>query len=68
MPRGHYDRSQVHERQNAVASSARFRLVAPHGFIDENGRHRYWNPGDIVSEPAEVEMLKSRQAPIEPIG
>jgi len=44
---------------------ARVILTAPHGFIDENNRHRYWNAGEIVSDPHEVALLMERGAPIE---
>ena len=46
----------------------RYRLLRPHGFIGENGRRHYWEAGDIVSDPCEVEMLQGREAPLEPLG
>lgn len=46
---------------------ARIVLIAPHGFIDENDRHRYWNAGEIVSDPHEVALLIERGAPIEEV-
>lgn len=42
-------------------------LTAPHGFIDENDRHRYWNAGEVVSEPHEVALLIERGAPVEEV-
>jgi hypothetical protein len=36
----------------------------PHSFYDDNMRRRSWNAGDIVDDPAEVEMLMGRGAPI----
>ena len=46
---------------------ARIILTAPHGFIDENDRHRYWNAGEIVSEPHEIALLIERGAPVEEV-
>ncbi len=40
------------------------RLTRPHGFIDGDGRHRYWHAGDVLSDAAEIAMLKARGAPI----
>ena len=39
------------------------RLVAPHGFVDEDGTH-YWAAGDVVTE-AVARMLSSRGASLE---
>ncbi len=39
------------------------KLLAPHGFIEEGtGRHRFWNAGDVVADPAEVALLIGRGA------
>lgn len=43
---------------------AKVRLVRPHGFIDEDGTHRYWKAGDVVSDPATIKLLSDRKAPI----
>lgn len=44
------------------------RLLYAHGFIDENGTHRMWKAGDVVSDPAEIAMLTERGADLESIG
>jgi hypothetical protein len=38
------------------------RLTHPHSFIDENGRHRTWRAGDLITDPAEVALLVERKA------
>ena len=38
-----------------------------HAFIDENGRHRKWHGGDIVTDPAEIELLMTRGAVVKAI-
>lgn len=50
-----------------VSIPAKVRLTAPHGFIDENSRHRYWNAGEVVGDAAEVALLINRGAPVEPV-
>jgi hypothetical protein len=55
------------EPEKIVPAIQRHRLVRPHGFINQDGRHCYWTAGDVVSDPAEVAMLKGRGASLEPI-
>ena len=50
---------------DAPSLPMKVRLIRPHGYFDENGRHRAWTMGDVVSDPAEVELLMNRSAPIE---
>jgi hypothetical protein len=40
-------------------------LSAPHGFIDDEGNHRYWQQGQVVTDPEEVALLIEREASIE---
>jgi hypothetical protein len=47
------------------AAPFKIRLTHPHSFIDDNGRHRVWNAGDVITDPAEIEMLTGRKARIE---
>ena len=41
-------------------------LTAPYGFIDEYNRHRFWNAGEVIGDPHEIELLTKRGAPIVP--
>ncbi|KAA8387622.1 hypothetical protein FKW31_02965 [Acetobacter sp. DmW_136] len=43
------------------------RLLWPFGFIEEEfNRGRFeWSAGEVVSNPAEIELLRSRGAPLE---
>lgn len=41
----------------------RFVLVRPHGYIDDNGRHIFWNVGDIVTG-ADAKLLQEQKAPL----
>ena len=38
------------------------RLTRPHGFIDEDGRHRMWHAGHVVDDADEVSLLVRRGA------
>ncbi|MBO4120279.1 hypothetical protein J5T34_05935 [Cupriavidus gilardii] len=41
-------------------------LSAPHGFIDDDtGAHRYWQPGEVVTDPDTIALLLARKAPLE---
>lgn len=40
------------------------RLTHPYGFMDENDQHRFWQVGHIVTDQAEIALLKERGAPI----
>lgn len=42
-------------------------LSAPHGFIDESGAHRHWQPGFQVTDPSEIALLIERRAPLDGI-
>jgi len=42
-------------------------LSAPHGFIDEDGSHRYWHAGHVVTDPEHVALLIKRKAPLDGI-
>ncbi len=46
----------------APALPAKIEMIHAHGFIDENGTHRYWKGGVIVSDPAEIALLTERKA------
>ena len=65
-----FDKTEARAQAADAASAlpAKVRLVSPYGFIDENGRHRYWHGGDVISDPAEIALLIGRKAPVEPIG
>lgn len=43
------------------------RLLAPHGFIDEDGKNRHWQQGQVVFEPDDVALLIERGADYEPV-
>lgn len=38
------------------------KLAAPYGFIDEAGEHKYWNQGQVVTDPEQIELLIKRGA------
>ena len=40
----------------------KIRLLSPHGFIDDNGRARNWNAGDVISTGQEIALLVGRGA------
>lgn len=42
-------------------------LSAPHGFIDDDGNHRYWHAGHVVTDPEHVALLIKRKAPLDGI-
>jgi len=46
---------------------ARIKLKAPHGFVDEDGTHRYWQQGQVVFTPDDVALLVERGADYEPV-
>lgn len=48
------------------SAPSRIRLIRPHGFVDEYGRHRFWRAGDVVGDPHEIALLLERGAPAEP--
>jgi hypothetical protein len=52
-------------KDDAPSLPARVKLTRPHGFIDENGTHRFWHAGDHVSDPATIELLIDRAAPVQ---
>jgi hypothetical protein len=37
----------------------------PYSFFDDNGRHRAWQPGHVVNDPADIALLIARKAPVE---
>jgi hypothetical protein len=39
-------------------------LAAPHGFVDEEGNHRFWAAGTIVKAEHEIKLLLERLAPL----
>lgn len=50
----------------APPKPAAVRLTHPHGFIEEEtGRHRSWLAGEKIVDPAEIELLIGRGAPVE---
>ena len=42
-----------------------FRLVSPHGFIDEQGAHRFWQAGQEVRAADELSLLRERGADLQ---
>ena len=42
----------------------RIRLLRPHGFIDDEGRHRRWYPG-IITAPDDIAVICGRGVPHE---
>lgn len=50
-----------------VTLPERIMLARLHGFIDENGRHRQWFAGDVVTDADEIELLTSRKATFEAV-
>lgn len=53
------------EASNEHKPAKRYRLVRPHGWVDENGRRHHYHAGDVVSDPHETELLQERGAPLE---
>ncbi len=51
-----------------VAPPARIKMIAPHGFIDEDGTHRLWQQGQEVFDPADIALLAERGARFEPVA
>ena len=48
---------------------ARIRLLRPHGFVEnDTNRHRYWQAGEVITSPDEIELLRSRGAEYEIAG
>lgn len=45
----------------------RVRLTHQHSFIDEDNRHRVWKGGDVISDPAEIALLRQRGARLEQV-
>lgn len=39
-----------------------FRLSFPHGFVDADGKHRFWHAGQVVRDADELELLRMRGA------
>ena len=39
-----------------------FRLTFPHGFVDEEGKHRFWQAGQEVQDDEELALLRRRCA------
>lgn len=60
--------TQEPEKKSTAAKGTKYPtavvLRAPHGFIDENNRHRYWNADDVVTDPDEITLLHERRAPL----
>lgn len=46
---------------------AKIKMVQPHGFIDDEGRHCYWQQGQVVFEPADIALLHERKANFEAV-
>ena len=61
--------AELATRPAAVAPKApSIRLTAPHGFVeDATGIQRTWQAGQVVTDPAEMALLRERQAPIEDV-
>jgi hypothetical protein len=41
---------------------AKIKLMSHHGFIDDNGVHRFWPAGSVIVMPADVALLVDRGA------
>lgn len=39
-------------------------LASYYGFYDEEGNGRFWSEGQVVTDPADVELLLERDAPL----
>ncbi|WP_426102917.1 hypothetical protein [Pseudomonas sp. PSPC3-3] len=39
-------------------------LASYYGFYDEEGNGRFWSEGQVVIDPADVELLLERDAPL----
>jgi hypothetical protein len=54
---------------NTKRQHFQLRLTSRFAFYDEHGTHlwREWPEGAIVSDPAEIETLMARKAPVERI-
>jgi hypothetical protein len=40
----------------------RIKIIDPHGFIDDEGTHRYWHAGVQVEDPEQIALLIARGA------
>ena len=45
---------------DGVREEADHTLTFPHGFIDEDGTHRFWHAGQRVLDHEELELLRAR--------
>jgi hypothetical protein len=39
-------------------------LASLYGFMDDDGAVHMWSPGQVVTDPAEIETLLERDAPL----
>jgi hypothetical protein len=55
------------ERKAAEKESqpTKIRMTHLHAFLDENQRQRRWKAGDVITDPAEIELLTERKAPFQ---
>ena len=49
-----------------VVLASPIRILAHHGFIDDDGKHRRWTPGQVVADPDTIALLIDRGARHEP--
>lgn len=46
------------------ANPASVTLAAVYGFYEEDGSPRFWQPGQVVTDAAEIDLLLERDAPL----
>lgn len=46
---------------------SKIRMTHLHGFVDDNGMHRQWHGGNVISNPHEIALLVERGARFEVI-
>ncbi|WP_208667574.1 hypothetical protein [Pseudomonas arsenicoxydans] len=39
-------------------------LASYYGFYDDEGNGRFWSEGQVVTDPADIELLLERDAPL----
>lgn len=47
---------------------ARIKVIHAHGFIDEDGRNRFWKGGEVIAGADEIALLIGRGASVETVA
>jgi hypothetical protein len=67
MPKGHYDRTALRRPDPALDITGPVRLLADHGFVTDIDAVYFKRAGAIITNPAEVAVLRERGAPLEKV-